>query len=87
MHAIKRSVVIPPSGHIELDLPENTPVGEAEIIVLFGARRDVDEQGAIVSIRGALRAAPTMEHEGDDPIATALDAQRAARAARATGTS
>jgi hypothetical protein len=86
MHAIKRSVVIPPSGHIELDLPENTPVGEAEIIVLFGAR-DVDEQGAIVSIRGALGDAPTMEHEVDDPIATALDAQRAARAARATGTS
>ncbi len=34
MFAVKRQVVIPPSRHIELDLPADTPEGVAEVIVL-----------------------------------------------------
>jgi hypothetical protein len=34
MIAVKKQVLIPPSRHLELDLPQDTPEGMAEVIVL-----------------------------------------------------
>lgn len=37
MHAIKLKAVIDASHRLQLDLPADTPIGEAEVIVLVGA--------------------------------------------------
>lgn len=34
MHAHKMTVTVPESRHLEIDLPDDVPTGEAEVIVL-----------------------------------------------------
>ncbi len=76
MYAHKRRIVIPASRHIEIDLPDDVPEGEAEVIVLT---RDPSARAkAITSLRGLLSSDAPIE---GDPIADAIEELRRERAA------
>ena len=74
MYALKKRIVIPASRHIEIDLPDDVPEGEAEVIVL--TRDQSARAKAVTSLRGLLATGTTVD---GDPIADAIDELRRER--------
>lgn len=70
MHAHKLIVHVPKSRHVEIDLPEDVPEGEAEVIVLIHEQRDAHsmEGGRHERLLAACRAVDAWREENPERL-------------------
>lgn len=67
METFKKTVYIPPNHHLKFDLklPDNFPIGETEILLVFSATSSKTNNKGLLNLAGALKESP---HFKDDPL-------------------